>query len=58
LTRIVTDINYDRIFLDRVFKCQLCHAPLLMFGCENPDCDNYNSKRIMEEDAKKKAFAI
>ena len=47
-TAIAADINYSRSILDKVFRCK-CGHPLLMFGCDNPDCDNFWRKRIKKE---------
>ena len=34
--------------LRKVFQCH-CGSQLLMFGCENPKCDNYYVKRLKED---------
>lgn len=47
--KISTDINYDSAILRNVFKCRLCGSPLLMFGCNNKDCENNYEKNILEE---------
>lgn len=47
--KISNDINYDSAILAHVFKCKLCGSPLLMFGCNNKDCDNFHEKNILKE---------
>lgn len=49
IKKISADINYDSAILAHVFKCKLCGSPLLMFGCNNKDCENYHEKNILRE---------
>ena len=41
-----TTVIYDKALLDSIFKCNICGRPLLMFGCDNPECNNYWEKNI------------
>ena len=41
--------KYDTEILRSVFKCKLCGFPLLMFGCSNPNCENYYKKQLERE---------
>lgn len=29
-----------------IYQCSYCNKPLLMFGCDNPKCENYYKRRI------------
>ena len=56
MTKISQDIGYigagGKAILDSVFKCS-CGSRLLMFGCENENCDNFYLKKIKQENAQK-----
>ena len=54
IKKISADINYDSAILAHVFKCRLCGSPLLMFGCNNKDCENFHEKNIFKETEKMK----
>lgn len=43
----------SRPILESIFKCRICRFPLLMFGCNNKDCENYWEKRIYLRDKMK-----
>jgi len=45
MTKISTDICYLKPILNYIFKCKTCGSQLLMFGCENVNCENlqYNN---------------
>ena len=47
-------VKYHPAILDHVFRCKRCKGPLLMDGCDNPDCENYYRKRIRAKMAKLK----
>jgi hypothetical protein len=37
------NIQYNcKAILESVFKCGICKSPLIMFGCSNKNCENYN----------------
>ena len=40
---------YHPDILRTIFKCK-CGKPLFMFGCDNPDCENYWKKRLKEKE--------
>ena len=56
-TKISQDIGYigtgGKTILDSIFKCS-CGSKLLMFGCENENCDNFYLKRIKQENTQHK----
>lgn len=39
-----------RSILESVFKCNLCGCPLLMFGCDNPQCNNFWKKNLNKKE--------
>lgn len=41
--------SYQCGMLNHYFRCSLCGRPLLMFGCDNPNCKNYYKKRLERE---------
>lgn len=49
MSKIGTDINYDIALVGNVFSCQFCGHPLLMFGCNNSECENHYKKNISLE---------
>jgi hypothetical protein len=46
-TKISQDIGYKSF--GNVFKCKKCGRPLLMDGCDNPECENFYQKNIRKE---------
>lgn len=38
--------RYSTDLLKSIFKCNKCGNPLLMFGCDNPNCNNYWEKQL------------
>ena len=45
-----TGIIYEKKLLDYYFRCKKCKSPLLMFGCNNPNCSNYykNNNKLLK----------
>lgn len=48
--KISADITYKRELLDYYNRCRECRSPLLMFGCDNPNCENHNLKNLLKAD--------
>lgn len=46
MTKKSQDIGYSAAILGRIFRCPVCGHKLLMFGCNNKDCENYNIARM------------
>jgi hypothetical protein len=52
---MVQRLNVQYTNFGSAFMCKQCGQPLLMDGCGNDDCDNFNIKRIKEKNAPQKS---
>jgi hypothetical protein len=54
--QISQDIGYlglgGKALLDSVFKCQKCSSRLLMFGCDNEQCENSQTNNLKNDKTK------
>lgn len=32
-----------------IYQCRLCNYPTLMFGCDNPNCENYYLRNMQKD---------
>lgn len=42
----------NKLWLDKMFRCKLCGADTLMFGCENPECKDYHLGKQKQSQSK------